>query len=92
MYSMSYMEGEKFIDLFSGLVGCFVGAINILIYIPHLAFILLGWDFLGIVSFLLVIFYQNHASVGAGMLTILVNRLGDVFLLLAIGLISETRI
>lgn len=92
MYSMSYMEGEKFIDLFSGLVGCFVGAINILIYIPHLAFILLGWDLLGIVSFLLVIFYQNHASVGAGMLTILVNRLGDVFLLLAIGLISETRI
>nr|AIW52249.1 NADH dehydrogenase subunit 5 [Sinanodonta woodiana] len=90
MYSMSYMEGEKFIDLFSGLVGCFVGAMNILIYIPHLAFMLLGWDLLGIVSFLLVIFYQNHASVGAGMLTILVNRLGDVFLLLAIGLISET--
>nr|AXO78662.1 NADH dehydrogenase subunit 5 [Sinanodonta woodiana] len=90
VYSMSYMEGEKFINWFSSLVGCFVGAMNILIYIPHLAFMLLGWDLLGIVSFLLVIFYQNYASVGAGMLTILVNRLGDVFLLMSIGLISET--
>nr|ACQ91080.1 NADH dehydrogenase subunit 5 [Pyganodon grandis] len=88
MYSMSYMKEDKFIGLFSVMVGCFVVAMNVLIYVPHLAFMLLGWDLLGIVSFLLVIFYQNSASVGAGVLTILVNRLGDVFLLMAISLIS----
>nr|AQM37787.1 NADH dehydrogenase subunit 5 [Unio crassus] len=88
LYSVSYMEADKFVSLFCSLVACFVGAMNILIYIPHLVFMLLGWDLLGIVSFLLVIYYQNSVSVGAGMLTILVNRLGDVFLLLSIGLVS----
>lgn len=88
MYRMRYIKEDKFIGLFSVIVGCFVVAINVLIYVPHLAFMLLGWDLLGIVSFLLVIFYQNSASVGAGVLTILVNRLGDVFLLIAIRLIS----
>nr|UWM10889.1 NADH dehydrogenase subunit 5 [Cuneopsis celtiformis] len=90
LFSVSYMEGDKFVSLFSWLVACFVWAMNILIYVPHLVFMLLGWDLLGIVSFLLVIYYQNMVSVGAGMLTILVNRLGDVFLLLSIGLISVT--
>nr|AGS17925.1 NADH dehydrogenase subunit 5 [Anodonta anatina] len=88
MYSVSYMSEDKFVGLFSTLVGCFVVAMNVLIYIPHLAFMLLGWDLLGIVSFLLVIYYQNNSSLGAGMLTILINRLGDVFLLLSISLIS----
>nr|AXO78633.1 NADH dehydrogenase subunit 5 [Unio pictorum]AXO78647.1 NADH dehydrogenase subunit 5 [Unio pictorum] len=90
LYSVSYMEADKFVNLFCSLVACFVWAMNILIYIPHLAFMLLGWDLLGIVSFLLVIYYQNSVSVGAGMLTILVNRLGDVFLLLSISLVSVT--
>nr|UWM10847.1 NADH dehydrogenase subunit 5 [Pseudocuneopsis capitata] len=90
LFSVSYMESDKFVNLFSWLVACFVGAMNVLIYIPHLVFMLLGWDLLGIVSFLLVIYYQNMVSVGAGMLTILINRLGDVFLLLSIGLVSVT--
>nr|UWM10861.1 NADH dehydrogenase subunit 5 [Pseudocuneopsis sichuanensis] len=88
LFSVKYMEMDKFVNLFSWLVACFVGAMNILIYVPYLVFMLLGWDLLGIVSFLLVIYYQNKVSVGAGMLTILVNRLGDVFLLLSISLVS----
>nr|AGG20132.1 NADH dehydrogenase subunit 5 [Lamprotula tortuosa] len=87
-FSVSYMADDKFVKLFSSLVACFVGAMNVLIYVPHLIFMLLGWDLLGIVSFLLVVYYQNNVSVGAGMLTILINRLGDVFLLLSIGLVS----
>ena len=90
LFRVKYIEEDKFVNLFSWLVACFVGAMNILIYIPHLMFMLLGWDLLGIVSFLLVIYYQNIVSVGAGILTILINRLGDVFLLLSIGLISVT--
>ena len=47
--------------------------------------ILLGWDGLGLVSYLLVIYYQNVRSYGAGMLTVLSNRIGDVALLMAIA-------
>ena len=37
--------------------------------------ILLGWDGLDLVSYLLVIYYQNVRSYGAGMLTVLSNRI-----------------
>jgi NADH-ubiquinone oxidoreductase chain 5 len=43
--------------------------------------ILLSWDGLGLVSYLLVIYHQNVRSYGAGMLTVLSNRNGDVALL-----------
>ena len=47
--------------------------------------ILLGWDGLGLVSYLLVIYYQNVRSYGAGMLTVLSNRVGDVALMMVIA-------
>nr|UYB79140.1 NADH dehydrogenase subunit 5 [Lirapex sp. ZZ-2022] len=56
-------------------------------FIPSLISLLLGWDGLGIVSFALVVYYQNNKSLGAGMLTALANRVGDVALLSAVGLL-----
>ena len=40
---------------------------------------------MGLVSYLLVIYYQNIKSYGAGILTVLSNRIGDVALLMAIA-------
>lgn len=57
----------------------------ILILSPNLISILLGWDGLGLVSYCLVIYYQNVKSFNAGILTALSNRLGDVALLMSIA-------
>uniref|UniRef100_UPI0030DE72B9 NADH dehydrogenase subunit 5 n=1 Tax=Micronephthys minuta TaxID=1037237 RepID=UPI0030DE72B9 len=84
-FSSSYMKDEKFLKRFIHLVLLFVASMNLLIFIPHMMMILLGWDGLGLVSFLLVIYYQNSKSLAAGMITALMNRVGDVLILLSIA-------
>nr|ARK38484.1 NADH dehydrogenase subunit 5 [Lanceolaria gladiola] len=84
LFSVSYMDGEVFMGRFMLLIMAFVGSMNLLIFIPSLITILLGWDGLGIVSFALVIYYQNKKSLAAGMLTVLANRIGDALLILSI--------
>nr|ALO76565.1 NADH deshydrogenase subunit 5 [Urodontus sp. URO01] len=84
-YSDEYMSGEIFKDRFVHLIIMFVMSMMFLILSPNLLSILLGWDGLGLVSYCLVIFYQNWKSFNAGMLTALSNRIGDVALLMAIA-------
>nr|QRV62609.1 NADH dehydrogenase subunit 5 [Nectoboreus dolerosus] len=83
-YSKEYMEGDLNINRFIMLVLMFVFSMMLLIISPNLISILLGWDGLGLVSYCLVIYYQNVKSYNAGMITALMNRIGDVALLVAI--------
>nr|YP_009935551.1 NADH dehydrogenase subunit 5 [Prosopocoilus astacoides]QNS37130.1 NADH dehydrogenase subunit 5 [Prosopocoilus astacoides]UTM10021.1 NADH dehydrogenase subunit 5 [Prosopocoilus astacoides castaneus] len=84
-YSYEYMEGDLSINRFIMLVVMFVASMLLLIFSPNLISILLGWDGLGLVSYCLVIYYQNVKSYNAGMLTALTNRLGDVAFLMSIA-------
>nr|QFQ01377.1 NADH dehydrogenase subunit 5 [Alvinocaris kexueae] len=85
-YSGGYMSGDKDINRFMYLVLGFVASMGFLIVSPNLVSILLGWDGLGLVSYVLVIYYQNEKSANAGMITALSNRVGDVAILLSIAL------
>ncbi len=85
-FSKLYIKEDQFIDRFSILVILFVLSINILIFIPHFIMLLLGWDGLGITSFILVIYYINPKSLAAGIITALTNRIGDVIILIALAL------
>nr|AYW52214.1 NADH dehydrogenase subunit 5 [Amarygmini sp. ACP-2013] len=84
-YSREYMEGDLYLNRFILLVVMFVVSMMLLIVSPNLISILLGWDGLGLVSYCLVIYYQNIKSYNAGMITALSNRIGDVALLMAIA-------
>nr|QHD19785.1 NADH dehydrogenase subunit 5 [Coelophora saucia] len=84
-YSKSYMFGDLNLIRFIMLVVLFVFSMMLMILSPNLISILLGWDGLGLVSYCLVIYYQNLKSYNAGMLTALSNRIGDVMLLMAIA-------
>lgn len=85
LYSEEYMYGDQNLNRFIILVVLFVFSMMMIIISPNLISILLGWDGLGLVSFLLVIFYQNIKSLNAGIITALFNRLGDVAILLSIS-------
>nr|WNN67217.1 NADH dehydrogenase subunit 5 [Colasposoma dauricum] len=84
-YSEEYMHGDYNLNRFILLVVMFVLSMVLLIISPNLISILLGWDGLGLVSYCLVIYYQNVKSYNAGMLTALTNRIGDVALLMSIA-------
>lgn len=86
-FAVGYLDGEAFIKRFRFLVFFFVVSINLLIFSGNLITVLLGWDGLGLTSFLLVIYYQTSYSLGAGLITVLTNRLGDVGLILSIALL-----
>nr|WRO44813.1 NADH dehydrogenase subunit 5 [Micropodabrus oudai] len=84
-YSYEYMHGDLNLNRFIVLVVMFVISMMFLIISPNLISILLGWDGLGLISYCLVIYYQNVKSFNAGMLTALSNRIGDVALLMSIA-------
>lgn len=83
-YSQEYIIRDFNINRFIFLVLSFVISMGFIIIRPNLISILLGWDGLGLISYCLVIYFQNIKSYNAGILTFLSNRLGDVALLICI--------
>lgn len=86
LYSSSYMSGEVYFSRFQLVLIRFIGSIYLLILRPNTIRLLLGWDGLGVTSYLLVIFYQRPKSYNAGIITALTNRIGDVGLLVIVGM------
>lgn len=87
LYRYIYIIGNKFIKRFIFLIMLFVLSIVLMIISPNIIRIMFGWDGLGLVSYCLIIFYQNYRSYNSGMVTVLCNRIGDVGLLMAIRLV-----
>lgn len=87
IYRYIYIWGEKFLKRFIYLVILFIFSIILIIIRPNIIRILIGWDGLGLVSYCLVIFYQNYISYNSGIVTIICNRIGDVGLLIGISLV-----
>nr|ALQ12067.1 NADH dehydrogenase subunit 5 [Aquarius elongatus] len=85
LYSHSYMISDENKIRFLYLVLMFIFSMFMMIMSPNMISILIGWDGLGLVSYCLVIYFQNFKSHSAGMLTILTNRIGDVAILLSIS-------
>lgn len=87
IYRLIYIEIDKNITRYFLLVLIFVFSIILMIIRPNIVRIIFGWDGLGLVSFCLVVYYQNYRSYNSGILTVLINRVGDVIILIIIGMI-----
>nr|ARO74692.1 NADH dehydrogenase subunit 5 [Mexistrophia reticulata] len=80
-FAVDYMKEELFYWRFMWLLFLFVISMILLIFSQSLFSLLLGWDGLGITSYLLIIYYQNKTSLESGTLTLMINRLGDVLIM-----------
>ena len=88
VYSFFYIAPYSKSIYFLWLTILFVVSILIVIRINNLVFLILGWDGLGLISFFLIVFYQNQRSLTSGYFTLLINRIGDSFFLVSIMLFS----
>jgi len=85
IFRSSYIKWDKFYSRFHFLLFSFVVSIILLIFSPNLIRILIGWDGLGIRSYLLVIYYTTQKSYNAGIITFARNRIGDALIIITIS-------
>lgn len=84
VYSYFYMAPYRKSVYFLWLTNLFIMSMLMVVNIRNLFFLILGWDGLGLVSFFLIVYYQNQSSITSGIFTLLMNRLGDRFFLVTI--------
>jgi len=75
-YSFFYMGAER--KAFIYLVVFFVSSMVLLVLSSSLLRLMFGWELLGAVSFCLIVYYQNRGRLNSGLITIYINRLGDI--------------
>nr|QTF76069.1 NADH dehydrogenase subunit 5 [Gynaikothrips uzeli] len=88
LYSMEYMSFKK--NYFINLIFLFVSSMMLLILSTNMMSILIGWDGLGLVSYILIIFFQSDKSKNSGMLTLLLNRIGDILIIFSSWILFST--
>lgn len=88
IYSFFYISPYYKSSVFLWLTFLFISSMLLVITVSNLFYSMLGWDGLGVVSFFLIVFYQNSRSISSGLFTLLMNRIGDGFFLVTLAIIS----
>lgn len=90
IYSCDYMRHDPRLTLFMILLSLFTTAMLILVTANNLVLLFIGWEGVGLCSYLLISFwYTRIAAVKAANKAMLINRVGDAALLIAIGLLFK---
>jgi len=85
LFSTSYMAGDEGYARFFAYMNLFVGSMLILVLAGNLLLLYLGWEGVGLCSYLLIGFwYKTPANARAAMKAFIVTRVGDTAM--AIGL------
>src|SRR5580698_10261963 len=90
LYSTSYMETDPGFSRFFAYLNLFVFAMLVLILADNLPVLFVGWEGVGLCSYLLIGFwYEGAANAAAGKKAFLANRVGDFGLLCAMFLLAH---
>ncbi len=88
LYSLGYMARDSRRGLFMCYLSFFTAAMLILVSANDYGQLFLGWEGVGLASYLLIGFWYEKPTAGAAaMKAFIVNRIGDMGLLLGLGLI-----
>lgn len=88
IFSVAFMEDDAEISWFFACMNLFVGMMLILVLADNFLVLFLGWEGVGLTSYLLIGFWRNDILNGhAAAKAFIVTRIGDVCLLFAIFLV-----
>ena len=91
LYSIGYMEHDARRRRFFGYLNLFVAAMLLLVLADNYLLLFLGWEGVGLASYLLIGFWQHKPSAAAAAKkAFVINRVGDMGLSLAIMLMFAT--
>jgi NADH-quinone oxidoreductase subunit L len=91
IYSLGYMSHDENKRKFFGYLNLFVAAMLILVLANNYLLLYVGWEGVGLTSYLLIGFWlQRPAAAAAAKKAFIMNRVGDVGLSLAIMLLFVT--
>lgn len=90
MYSVEFMRGDEGFNRFFAYMNLFVGSMLILVLADNLLLLYLGWEGVGLCSYLLIGFwYREPANVAAANKAFTVTRIGDTFMIIGIFLLMS---
>jgi NADH-quinone oxidoreductase subunit L len=78
VYAIGYMHGDPRFGRFFGYLNLFVGSMLILVLAANFAVMFVGWELVGLSSYLLISFwFERPSAAAAGKKAFIVNRIGD---------------
>ncbi|HEX2049799.1 MAG TPA: NADH-quinone oxidoreductase subunit L [Actinomycetota bacterium] len=91
VYSIGYMHGDERYARYFAYLNLFVAAMLVLVLADNLVLLYVGWEGVGLCSYLLIGFwFERPAAAHAAKKAFVVNRIGDFSFLLGILLLSVT--
>ncbi len=85
MFASWYMRGEEGYSRFFAYTNLFIASMVVLVLADNLMLMYLGWEGVGLCSYLLIGFYYTNPHNGAAaMKAFIITRVGDVFLAFAL--------
>jgi NADH-quinone oxidoreductase subunit L len=88
LYSLGYMSDDEQQEKFMSYLSLFTFFMLLLIFADNFLQLFIGWEGVGLCSYLLIGFwYQKSTANKAAIKAFIVNRVGDVGLIIAMGLI-----
>lgn len=84
-YAKSYMKGDVRFTWFFVSFSLFAGGMLVLVSAPNLLQLIVGWELVGVASYLLIAHYwEDYANVDAGNKAFMVNKVADAGLFLGV--------
>ena len=91
VYSIGYMAHDPRRPRFFGYMNLFLAAMLVLVLSDNFLGLFLGWEGVGLASYLLIGFWQHkHSAAAAAKKAFIVNRVGDIGLSMGISLMFAT--